>query len=88
MAAWTHPLPRLLSYARHHRSRVIAAAACSVANKIFDLAPPALIGAAVDVVVAREDSLIASFGFPNAEDQLIVLTVPRVLVVSAASSPS
>ena len=62
------PLLRLLQYARGHRARVVAAALCSVLNKILDLAPPALIGAAVDVVVEREDSLIARMGFPDVGD--------------------
>ncbi len=68
-----HPLSRLWRYARGHRRRIILAAAGSILNKIFDLAPPALIGAAVDVVVQQEDSLIAGLGFPDARTQLIVL---------------
>ena len=75
-----HPLRRLLTYARKDRSRIIMTSAFSVLNKLFDLAPPALIGAAVDVVVKKEDSLIASFGFPNVSDQLIILAVVTVIV--------
>jgi ATP-binding cassette subfamily B protein len=69
----THPLPRLLSYTRQHRRRVWIATLFSVLNKLFDLAPPALIGAAVDIVVKREDSLLARFGVENVETQLVVL---------------
>ena len=58
----TTPLKRLLSVQRHHRRRVVAAALCSVINKVLDLAPPILIGAAVDVVVQKEDSFIATMG--------------------------
>ncbi|GAB4415328.1 MAG: ABC transporter ATP-binding protein [Anaerolineae bacterium] len=68
-----HPLLRLLGYTRRHRLRVASAAAFSVLNKIFDLAPPALIGAAVDIVVQREESFIAHLGVTNARDQLTVL---------------
>lgn len=75
-----HPLPRLLRYTKKHRRRVWAAASASILNKIFDLAPPALIGAAIDVVVQQEDSLIASFGVTNVTDQLIVLAVLTVLI--------
>jgi len=51
------------------------ASACSILNKIFDLAPPALIGAAVDVIVQQEDSFLARFGVVEVWDQLILLSV-------------
>ncbi len=47
------PLLRLWRYAVGHRRRMMLAAACSVTNKTFDLAPPVLIGAAVLSVVRR-----------------------------------
>ena len=56
------------------------ATTCSVLNKLFDLAPPALIGAAVDVVVEREQSLIARMGITDVMDQLIVLAIATVVV--------
>lgn len=67
------PLRRLMRYARPHRRQAWLAATCSVVNKLFDLAPPALIGVAVDVVVQRQDSVIARFGFPDVREQLVVL---------------
>ncbi|MBS3752788.1 MAG: hypothetical protein KGY46_05295 [Anaerolineales bacterium] len=51
-----HPLIRLWNYARGHRRRIVFASLGSISNKVFDLAPPALIGAAVDIVVQKEDS--------------------------------
>ena len=54
------PLGRLLAYARPHRGQVILASTYSVLNKAFDLAPPLLIGAAVDVVVRRKASMLAA----------------------------
>jgi ATP-binding cassette subfamily B protein len=81
-----HPLKRLLSYASSQRRRLWAAVAASVLNKIFDLAPPALIGAAVDVVVEREDSLIASFGVVDVFDQLIVLAAATLVVWALESA--
>jgi len=80
-----HPLSRLLQHARHHRRRVWAAVACSVLNKLFDLAPPALIGAAVDVVVNKEDSLLATWGVEDPWHQLVVIAVATVLVWGAES---
>ncbi|MDH5371332.1 MAG: ABC transporter transmembrane domain-containing protein, partial [Acidimicrobiia bacterium] len=70
-----HPLRRLWEYAVGHRRRIIAATSFSILNKAFDLAPPVLIGMAVDVVVRREDSMLAGFGVPDTRDQLIVLAV-------------
>ena len=68
-----HPLRRLLNRASGHRTQLRLAGLCSVLNKVFDLAPPALIGAAVDVVVNREDSLLADLGVVDVEHQLLVL---------------
>ena len=67
------PLSRLLRYVRPHRARLRLAATCSVLNKIFDLAPPLLIGAAVDIVVRREASVFASWGVTDVGAQLWLL---------------
>lgn len=45
----------------------------SILNKIFDLAPPVLIGIAVDLVVKRQDSLFARWGLVTFEQQLLAL---------------
>ena len=44
-----------------HKGTIRLATLCSVLNKIWDLAPPLLIGLAVDVVVQREESFLAGF---------------------------
>ncbi|MCZ6786271.1 MAG: ABC transporter ATP-binding protein, partial [Planctomycetota bacterium] len=67
------PLLRLLRYARRYRGRILLASSCSILNRIFDLAPPLLIGAAVDVVVEREGSFLAGFGIADPVDQLWLL---------------
>jgi len=69
------PFKRLLIYTRSHRSTIRLASLCSVTNKIWDLAPPLLIGLAVDVVVLKEDSWIASFGLIDPWHQLVFLSV-------------
>ncbi|MBW3570788.1 MAG: ABC transporter ATP-binding protein/permease [Gemmatimonadetes bacterium] len=76
----THPLRRLVRYARPHRRSVWLATLCSVLNKLFDLAPEALIGAAVDVVVRGEQSLVGSLGFPDPRHQLMVLAAITFVV--------
>jgi ATP-binding cassette, subfamily B, bacterial len=70
----THPLRRLLRYARPYRKRIAVASLCSVLNKIFDLAPPALIGAAVDVIVQQENSFLARIGVVDVWHQLLLLS--------------
>jgi ATP-binding cassette subfamily B protein len=69
-----------LAYARPHRGAIVAASAHSILNKLFDLAPPLLIGLAVDTVVQRDDSWLASVGVPGAETQLVVIAVLTVIV--------
>ena len=69
-----HPLKRLINYGHTYRVRIWQAITCSILNKIFDLAPPALIGAAVDVVVKKEDSLIAHWGVKDIFGQLLLLS--------------
>lgn len=69
------PFKRLLVYMRSHRSTIRLASACSVINKVWDLAPPLLIGLAVDVVVLKEDSLLASLGLVDPWHQLVLLSI-------------
>lgn len=75
-----NPLLRLLRYARGYRRQIAIASLYSILNKVFDLAPPILIGAAVDVVVAQEDSLIARFGITDATTQLWLLALITVII--------
>lgn len=67
------PLRRLWQYAKGHRSAIIMATLYSILNKVFDLAPPALIGVAVDVVVNREESFLSVAGITEPADQLLLL---------------
>ncbi|MDF1779791.1 MAG: ABC transporter ATP-binding protein [Alcanivoracaceae bacterium] len=73
-------LGRLLRYAHGYRSRIIAASACSVINKLFDIAPEILIGIAIDVVVNQQESFVAKLGFASANEQIIVLGVLTFLI--------
>ena len=65
--------------------RVRLGAFYSCLNKLFDLAPPLLIGAAVDIVVEREDSFIARFGIDDPAEQLLLLAVVTALIWIAES---
>ncbi|EAZ91525.1 ABC transporter ATP-binding protein [Crocosphaera chwakensis] len=75
-----HPMQRLFEYAKAYRPLIWKAIACSIINKIFDLAPPVLIGAAVDVVVQQQDSLIAQLGFKDVFVQLLILTFLSIII--------
>ncbi|NMG58972.1 ABC transporter ATP-binding protein [Geitlerinema sp. P-1104] len=75
-----HPFRRLLQYAQDYKVGIWKACLCSVLNKIFDLAPPALIGLAVDIVVEQENSFLASWGIESVLAQLVVLSVLSFLI--------
>ncbi len=75
-----HPLVRLIQYGSAYRRMIGIATLFSILNKIFDLAPPALIGAAVDIVVQQENSFIAQFGVTDVPAQLLVLAVITLII--------
>ena len=75
------PLVRLWRYAGGHRRAVVAAIGFSVLNKLADVMPELLIGAAVDVVVRGDDSLVATaLGVEDRFTQLVVLAIINVAV--------
>ena len=75
------PLRQLWRHARRHRGTVVFATTFSVLNKICDVAPEILIGAAVDVVVNEGQSFIGRlFGIEDRFDQLTVLAIITVVV--------
>ena len=75
-----HPLRRLFNYARQYRPEVVRATIFSIFNKVFDVLPEVLIGVAVDVVVNRQDSFLARFGYTDPKQQLVLLAVITVAV--------
>lgn len=79
-SASAHPLIRLLRYGKNYRSQFWQATICSVLNKLFDLAPPVLIGIAVDVIVKKQDSLIAQFGIADVKTQFLLLAGLTVII--------
>jgi ATP-binding cassette, subfamily B, bacterial len=78
--AVAHPLQRLLKYGTGYQSLINQAIACSVLNKFFDLAPPGLIGLAVDVVVEKQNSILAKFGIVEVPQQLIFISILSALL--------
>ena len=49
-------------------------------NKFWDLAPPILIGMAIDVVTYQEDSMLADLGYPDPYTQFLILVAVTVVV--------
>ena len=78
-------LVRLLRYAKGYRRRIMAATACSVINKLFDIAPEILIGVAIDVVVNQEQSFVASLGFETPQQQITMLAVLTFVIWAGES---
>ena len=74
------PLRRLWHYARPYRGRIVTASLWSFLNKAADIAPPFLIGMAVDVVVRQEGSFLASLGVEDPRAQLVVLAAITFVV--------
>ncbi len=76
----THPLQRLLEYGHQYRKQIWLATTYSTLNKFFDLAPPALIGVAVDVVVKQQDSIIAQLGVRDVFQQFLIISFLTVII--------
>ena len=84
MTAATDPRPsalaRLWRYGRPYRRRVGWATVHSVLNKLFDLAPPLLIGLAVDVVANDGDALLDRLGMTTQRSQIVGIAVLTFVV--------
>ena len=76
----TRPLRALWQHARPQRPRIWLASACSVINKLFDIAPEILIGIAIDVVARGEQSFMASFGLVDPRHQVFALGALTLLI--------
>jgi len=73
------PLRRLWGYATGYRGRIVLASVWSFLNKAVDLAPPFLIGMAVDVVANRGDSFLGRW-FPDPKAQILVIAVLTFII--------
>ena len=68
-------LRELFLYSQHQKTKTKRGIIFSVLNKVFDLAPPVLIGIAIDIVVEGSESFLSGFGFEDRRQQLIVLAI-------------
>jgi ATP-binding cassette subfamily B protein len=79
------PFKRLVSYSHGESKQIKRAIIYSFLNKLFDLAPPILIGMAVDIVVKGEDSLLGGFGITSTMNQLWVVAFATLIIWGAES---
>ncbi len=68
-----HPIVKLLRYSKKYRFDIALASFYSLLNKAFDILPEVLIGVAVDVIVKRQDSMLAKIGIHDVKWQIILL---------------
>ena len=73
-------IKRLSSYLKRWRSSVVMASFYSALNKIFDIAPEVLIGVAVDLVVKKNQSFVASLGFESINSQVLFIGALTFLI--------
>jgi len=66
-------LKNLYLYSKEQETKVRRGIVYSVLNKLFDLAPPVLIGVAIDIVVEGSDSFLGGLGVIDRRRQLVVL---------------
>ena len=78
-------LKQLFKFATQNKTKAKRGIVYSILNKLFDLAPPVLIGIAIDIVVEGSESFLASFGIQDRRDQLIVLAVLTFVIWSLES---
>ena len=70
----------LFNYALEQDTKVRRGIIYSILNKIFDLAPPILIGIAIDIVVEGSDSFIGNLGYSDRRQQLIILAILTFII--------
>ena len=80
-----NPIVRLYLNLLEERKLLFFAFISSIINKILDLAPPVIIGLAVDIVVKEQNSWISGFGIKEVPFQLIFLAFASGIVWSGES---
>ena len=80
-----NPILRLYLNLLEEKNILIFAFISSVVNRVLDLAPPVIIGLAVDIVVKEQNSWISNFGLKEVPSQLIFLSIVSGLIWSAES---
>ena len=73
-------LRHLFVYSQQQKTKTKRGIVYSILNKLFDLAPPVLIGIAIDIVVEGNESFLASVGIPDKRRQLVILAILTFII--------
>ena len=73
-------LRHLFVYSQQQKTKTKRGIVYSILNKLFDLAPPVLIGIAIDIVVEGNESFLASVGIPDRRRQLVILAILTFII--------
>ena len=73
-------LKHLFIYSQQQKTKAKRGIVYSILNKLFDLAPPVLIGVAIDIVVEGNESFLASLGVPDRRRQLVILAILTFII--------
>ena len=73
-------LKHLFAYSQQQKTKAKRGIVYSVLNKLFDLAPPVLIGVAIDIVVEGNESFLASLGVGDRRRQLVILAILTFII--------
>ena len=73
-------LKHLFVYSQQQKTKAKRGILYSILNKLFDLAPPVLIGVAIDIVVEGNESFLSSFGIPDRRKQLVILAILTFII--------
>ena len=79
-------LKKLFLYSKKQDTKINRAIIYSILNKLFDLAPPVLIGIAIDIVVEGSDSFLGNLGFENKRQQILILAILTFIIWSLEST--
>ena len=73
-------IKHLFVYSQQQKTKAKRGIVYSILNKLFDLAPPVLIGIAIDIVVEGNESFLASVGIPDRRRQLVILAILTFII--------
>ena len=73
-------IKHLFVYSQQQKTKAKRGIVYSILNKLFDLAPPVLIGVAIDIVVEGNESFLSSFGIPDRRRQLVILAILTFII--------
>ena len=73
-------IKHLFVYSQQQKTKAKRGIVYSILNKLFDLAPPVLIGVAIDIVVEGNESFLASLGIPDRRRQLVILAILTFII--------